>query len=186
MSDTLRITPHQLRQLWQQQSGELESQRLMGFANDVLTLARSLHEPEEHPLEVLDLPTGPYNALRRSGLHTVEAVARLNDRQLMAINNIGAKYAQWIREAVDSFTARAQREACIKTCCSAIPDGPFQPTDSVELQAVLIEQAFYTMKEDRERIAAVLLQACHLFRGANAAERAEAVAMSLMNHSIAA
>lgn len=186
MPDAVRITPLQLNQLWHQQSGELESQRLMGFANAVLTLARNLHVPEEQPLEVLDLPTGAYNALRRAGLHTVEAVARLNERQLMGINNIGAKYALWIREAVDSHMARVQQEACTKALCSAIPDGPFQPTDSAELQGILIEQAFYTMKEDRERIAAVLLQARDLFRGPSAAERVEAVAMSLMSHSVAA
>lgn len=186
MPDTVRITPQQLHQLWHQQSGELESQRLMGFANAVLTLARNLHVPEEQPLEVLDLSTGPYNALRRAGLHTVEAVARLNERQLMDINNIGAKYALWIREAVDSHMARVQQEACTKAFCSAIPDDPFQPTDSAELQGALIEKAFYSLEEDRERIAAVLLQARDLFCGPSAAERVEAVAMSLMSNSVAA
>lgn len=180
MSVTPRITPHQLHQLWQ--SGELESQRLMGFANAVLTLDRNLHLVEEQPLEVLDLSPGPYNALRRAGLHTVGAVARLNERQLMAINKIGAKYALCIREAVEAHMARMQQEGI----CSAIPDGPFQSPDWAELQGTLIEQAFYSMTEDRERMAAVLLEARNLFCGPSAVERVEAVAMSLMSSSVAA
>ena len=186
MPETLIITPHQLQQLWQQQSGELESQRLVGFANAVLSLARSLHEPEEHPLEVLGLPTGPYNALRRAGLHHVEAVANLNDRQLMAINNIGAKYSQWIQEAVRSYLAKLDREASTKTACSAVPGDLFESTDSLKRQAQLIERAFYSMSEDRDRIAAVLIQVTRLIRDPGSALRIEEIAMDLMDTAVAA
>jgi DNA-directed RNA polymerase alpha subunit len=57
----------------------------------------------ETPLKWLGLRTGIYNPLMRAGYHTIESVARLTPKQILAIPLIGTDYRDKILNALDSW-----------------------------------------------------------------------------------
>jgi len=57
------------------------------------------------PLSALDLSVRSYNALARSGVYTVEALARLSDKDLRGIRNVGIKSFAEIQQKLEAYLA---------------------------------------------------------------------------------
>lgn len=105
-----RPTPQQLLRLWKQACEEEPdlNARVVWFGNGI---ADWIENAPPAPLDELQLDSRTYNALRRSGISTVQAVERLNTQELMLIRCIGLNSAIAIRKALQRWRT-TQRDGC--------------------------------------------------------------------------
>lgn len=173
------LTPSQVLRLWHRQPRTNEHNRLIAFSND---LARTLLQgqiPEQQRvlLNELNLPAMAYNALRRAGYTFIDEVDGLSTRELRLINHVGPGLADTIQKAVVAWHEQAPRPAGQTAMSQPIESSDLERIQAADLERLL--QAFYTWTEDRERMAALLLQAAELI-GDGGPEALRALAAALV------
>ncbi|HET59434.1 MAG TPA: hypothetical protein ENN32_03605 [Chloroflexi bacterium] len=57
----------------------------------------------QHPLELLELPIRPYNALRRAGIDTIEHLVLMNEDGLLEVRNLGEKSLRIIQDELRMY-----------------------------------------------------------------------------------
>lgn len=80
-------------------------------------------------LDVLNLSTRPYNALRRAGVDSVQDLAALSDAQLKEIPYLGEQSMQEVKEALLAFAehgAGNDAELAEEKAEAPAPDWPFE------------------------------------------------------------
>jgi len=181
----LNLTPLELELLWRSWSEKTvdSTERLVGFASSVLASTRSSALRASTPLQDLPIPCGAYNNLRRAGYTFIEDIETLRIRDLMEIRGIGIGKARIIHDAVRLFRIRQGPKPIAgplidETVLAANATLPWhEPLQRVEL----LERSFYSMKEDRDRMAALLLQVSDLISVSAGSGQVRALAMELMN-----
>lgn len=163
MAPQATLTPSQVLRLWHRQPRTNEHNRLIAFSND---LARTLLQgqiPEQQRvlLNELNLPTLAYNALRRAGYTYIDEVAGLSARELQLINHVGPGLAQTIHKALAAWQQQHAPGAGPPTAMQpSIQSTDLERVQTADLEGLL--QAFYAWTGDRERMAALLVQAAEL------------------------
>lgn len=62
---------------------------------------------QEHDIAILELSPRAYNCLKRTGIHTVEQLSRIDEEQLLKIRNFGFKSMDEVRAALILFDAQS-------------------------------------------------------------------------------
>lgn len=181
----LTLTPGELELLWQAWSEKAvdNTERLVGFASSVLASTRSSALRPSTPLQDLSIPRGAYNSLRRAGYEFIEDIQALRVKDLMEIRGIGIGKARVIHEAVREFQRQHRPAASGQPLVDETPlaSNAILSWHAPRQRVELLERSFYSMTEDRDRMAALLLQASDLVSIAAGAGQVRAMAMELMN-----
>jgi hypothetical protein len=186
----LHMSPHELERLWHHWRGRSDLptvDRLVGFAAGVLACCQERSGGSSTPLEELELTMRSYNGLRRAGFDYVEDVQEMGLDDLLLIKGIGVGSAHEILEAIQLFKAA---RSILGTGKSTDTDQPVAAARRFNLGglpsgglAELLERSFYSMKEDRHRMAALLLQVSDLVSVHAGSDQVRKMALELMDDS---
>lgn len=148
------LSPSLALELWFRQPGR-DQERVLGFCNSVTTLLMGDQPEERVSIGELGLPTLAYNALRRSNYAYIDQLVDVDVRELMRLRGIGEKMAREICQAVSRYWTEVAPLRELRKI-----DGPAQDllamTSRPAETVTQLEKAFYSMTEDRERMAALL------------------------------
>ena len=160
MSLLAAITPSEVLHLWHAQPRHNEHSRLIAFSHALVHLLQAGRASDEHraPLSDLKLRTGVYNALRRAGYGYIDEIDGLPPQELLLVNHVGAASVCYIHEALATWR-RTQRSKPAAAAPKALGPELGGANDS---QIQELENAFYSLASDRERMAALLLRAADL------------------------